>query len=173
MNRIFIFVSDPWHGSRDIVRDVTDLTVDQLRSIFDTRPSNFDELMGKAREHKWTPGQILAAWVAEVGPDYAGFVIHRRRLNWLNRGAAVGIVLGMFPATFLWVWPLQDYIREALSPGILTSLLYWSTSVAGLLLPGLCFGAGAGWIAGWIVDVCENLSVWRSYRSYESGNSEK
>ena len=163
MNRIFIFMEDPWYGSKGIVRDVTELTRDQLNEHYDVVLSReFENIEIEAREREWTPGQLLAAWVERVGKHHAGLALQRRRIRWLTLGAVIGLFAWPFLGA-VWLWQLQDYLREVLSVGLFGSLVYWVLSVLTLLLPGLCFGAGAGWFAGCAMDSWENWKAWKSY----------
>lgn len=151
MNRIFIFLNDPWNPAKRLVRDVTDLDSDQLQHYLILYQDEFAEIGDRPHREQCTPGQLLAAWVERIGPDRAGITFVRRRFNWINTGGAIGL-LGSPMIVLPWVFDLDGVHRA------LIGLSY--------LLLGMCLGAGVGWFAASIVDAWEN---WRSWKKYKRG----
>ena len=150
MDRIYIFLHHAWNPTKQVVRDITDIDRNQLEQYLSYyfHESEFTALGDETIRKQWTPGQLLAAWVKETGPDRAGMVLLRRRIEWLNLGAAIGLFVGLVFAA-LFMSELEQYPR-----GVVL--------VSSLLL-GACVGAGLGWFAANLVDAWQDWKSWRNY----------
>ncbi|HVC11093.1 MAG TPA: hypothetical protein VNE59_05625 [Burkholderiales bacterium] len=174
MNRTLIHLTDPWTG-RDVTRDVTGLSRARLeRYARVVRSAEFRRL--EAESGAADPGALLAAWVAQVGPERAGVALLRRRVAWLNAGAALGLLLGAFVlgwlvAVVLWLPQhlasgagdrnIIDLLRADLQAGVpplAATLLTWLALAVFFVAPillGLLLGAGAGWFVAGLIDAWE------------------
>jgi hypothetical protein len=177
MNRTIIHLTDPWTG-RDVARDVTGLSrarLERHRRIVDS--AEFRELQAAAADLE--PARLLAAWVERVGPVRAGVALLRRRVNWLNAGAALGLLLGAIGIGWLvgivywlpkFVGPgngnIIDVVRAYLraSPQLTGTFVGWLVLVMFFALPiaiGMLLGAGAGWFAAALIDAWEHARARR------------
>ncbi len=170
MDRIVIHLTDPWTG-RDVARDVTGLSRARLERYARVAASaEFRELAAEFADRDATPGELLAAWVERVGPVHAGVAILRRRVVWINIGAALGLAAGALLLGGLLGFPpaaagdenvivlLRAYLQHAM-PQLAGTVLTWLVLVvffAAPILLGLLLGAGAGWFAAGLIDAWEH-----------------
>jgi hypothetical protein len=179
MDHIIIHLTDPWTG-RDVAREVTGLSrtrLNRYRRVVES--AEFRELEAQADPD---PARLLAAWVERVGPVRAGVALLRRRVNWLNAGAALGVLLGAFAIGWLagivywlprYVGPgsgnILDVVRAYLqaSPQLTATVEGWLGLLVFFALPivlGLLLGAGAGWFAAALIDAWEHARARRRAR---------